>query len=193
MAGRWKDFGHYGAQGMPGWEALQKQLQEIVKAGGFKSPVDSPRGLKARLGYLDSPRGREALAAAGVTARPAVIRAWQAGTRKPRPVNLDRIERAYLEHRAANLVRSGALARHLNNGGRGTRMEIYPVDQSRVHEKRRRDIEQRSITVRYVWDDMVNAWATGDDQTLDAIWDDIICDLDSEYDAYSYVSAVGFA
>ncbi|MBC2879815.1 MULTISPECIES: hypothetical protein [Streptomyces] len=193
MAGRWNQFGFYGAQGLAGKDALSQQLQELVRAGGIKSPVDSPRGLAARLRYLDSPRGREALREAGIKARPSVVKAWREGNRQPRAATLDRIQHAYLEHRAANLVRSGALARHLDNNGRGTRVEIYPVDQRHVREGRKRDIPQRSITVRYVWEDMVNAWAAGDEGTLDEIWDDIICDLDSEYDAYTYVSAVGFA
>jgi hypothetical protein len=193
MAGRWGDFGQFGAEGVPGWAALAQQLDQLVAATGIKSPVTSRRGLTARLHYLDSTRGRAALEAAGVKARPSVLRAYAAGTRRPRPATLERIDRAYREHRKANLIRSGALKRHLDNNGRGTRMEIYPVDQRNVRPTRRRDIQQRTITVRYVWNDMVDAWADENEQALDEIWDDIISTLDSDYDAYSYVTAVGFA
>lgn len=39
---------------------------------------------------------------------------------------------------------------------------------------------------------MVDAWRDGDEAALDEIWDTITSDLDSAYDAYSYVTAVGF-
>jgi hypothetical protein len=202
MAGRWRNFGLYGAQGMPGWEAMAQQLQEVIRGMGIKSPVDSPRGLAARLGYLNNPRGRAALAEAGLNPRPSVMRAWKAGTRQPRPATLAAIDRAYWERRSANLLRSGALKRHLAREGRGTRIEIYPVDQSQVdgspaapdRPNRVRDIQQRSpIVPPVVWEDFVDAWADGDEAIMDECWDDIINDLGSEYDAYSYVTAVGFA
>lgn len=47
--------------------------------------------------------------------------------------------------------------------------------------------------VRYVWDDLVDAWAARDENTLDEMWDDIITDLDSDYAAYAYVSCVGIS
>ncbi|WP_326715658.1 hypothetical protein OG758_47965 [Streptomyces sp. NBC_01474] len=65
-------------------------------------------------------------------------------------------------------------------------MEIYPVDQSAVTPSRARtNITARSITVRYVWADMVDAWADQDASLMDEIWDDIITDLDSDYAAYA--------
>jgi hypothetical protein len=194
MAGRWIDFGVFGARGMPGWAALAQQLQEVVRATGVTSPITTRRGLAARLRYLDSPAGRAALAEAGVTVRPVVVRAWRAGLRRPRPATLDRVERAYLERRASNMIRSGALERHFDRAGAGTRMEIHPVDQTQVRVPRRRDLATRSVTVRYVWGDLVRAWGEGDQATMDEIWDSIINDLvGSDYDSYSYVSGVGFA
>ncbi|MGW8361858.1 hypothetical protein ACWGK1_14955 [Streptomyces wedmorensis] len=71
-------------------------------------------------------------------------------------------------------------------------MEIYPVDQSHVEAKYQRpNISQRSITVRYIWSDLVDAWATRNQNLIDEIWDDVISDLDSGYAAYAYVSAIG--
>lgn len=194
MAGRWRDFGLYGAKGMPGSAALAQQLQEVVRATGIASPITTRRGLSARLRYLDSKPGRAVLAEAGVTLRPSVLRAYADGTRTPRPATLDKIERAYFERRAENMIRSGALQKHFEQDGAGTRMEIYPVDQSQVSDPRRRDLSDRTVTVRYVWGDLVHAWDEGDDQTMDDIWDGIINDLiGSDYDAYSYVDGVGFA
>lgn len=194
MAGRWMDFGLYGAQGMPGGHALARQIQEVVRGTGIASPVASRRGLAARLRYLDSKAGHAALADAGVTVRPAILRAYAAGIRQPRPVTRERIERAYLERRAENMVRSGALERHFENGGAGTRMEIYPVNQSAVHASRRRDLSVRTVNVRYGWGDTVHAWAAGDEQGLDEVWDSITNDLvGSDYDSYSYVEDVGFS
>jgi hypothetical protein len=188
------DFGHFGARGLPGWAALAQQLQDVVRSTGIASPITTRRGLAARLRYLSSPGGRAALAEAGVTARPAVLRAYMWGLRRPRPATLERIERAYLERRAENMIRSGALERHFEREGRGTRVEIYPVDQTQVREPRRRDLTPRSVTVRYVWGDLVRAWGEGDQATMDDIWDTIINDLiGSDYDAYSYVSGVGFS
>jgi hypothetical protein len=60
--------------------------------------------------------------------------------------------------------------------------------------RRRRDLAPRSVNLRgAVWGDMVDAWLTDDIEALDEIWDDVISGLDSDYDAYSYVTAVGFA
>ncbi|KOU94123.1 MULTISPECIES: hypothetical protein [unclassified Streptomyces] len=186
---RWGDWGKYDARGVKGGEALILELNRIVHASGITSPVTSRRGLAARLRYLDSPAGRQALAEQGVT--PRTLRAWMKGKAAPSPANRERIDRAYWERRRENLIRSGWLARHLDNDGRGRRMEIYPVDQSHVDEKRRRSLSDRSITVRYIWGDLVKAWADRDESLIDEIWDDVISDLDSEYAAYAYVSAIG--
>ncbi|MFD5110276.1 hypothetical protein [Streptomyces cinereoruber] len=70
-------------------------------------------------------------------------------------------------------------------------MEIYPVDQSHVDAKYSRSLRDRSITVRYIWPDLVSAWAARDEAMVDELWDDVITDLDSDYAAYAYVSSVG--
>ncbi|MEU9705806.1 hypothetical protein [Streptomyces sp. NPDC047981] len=187
---RWGDFGRYNARGIKGGEALILELNRIVYSSGISSPVTSHRGLSARLRYLDSAAGREALKNQGVTSR--TIKSWMRGKSKPSKANLERIDSAYWERRRANLIRSGWLKRHLDNNGRGRRMEIYPVDQTQVPEQRRRPtLSQRSITVRYIWNDLVDAYADQDDELMDEIWDDVITDLDSDYAAYAYVASVG--
>jgi hypothetical protein len=177
---------------MKGGEALVLELNRIVYGSGISSPVTSRRGLAARLRYLDSPAGRAALAEQGVAAR--TVRSWMKGkgSISPTAESRRRIDAAYWERRRENLIRSGWLKRHLDNDGRGRRMEIYPVDQSQVPAERRRPtLSQRSITVRYVWDDLVDAWARKDADLIDEVWDDVISDLDSDYAAYAYVSSVG--
>ncbi|GAA3507488.1 hypothetical protein [Streptomyces showdoensis] len=187
---RWGEFGKFNTRGMKGGEALILELNRIVYSSGISSPVTSRRGLSARLRYLDSAAGRQALKDQGVSAR--TLRSWMRGKSGPSKPNLERIDSAYWVRRRENLIRSGWLKRHLDNDGRGRRMEIYPVDQSHVPAERLRPgLSQRSITVRYVWADLVDAWAAQDQSTVDEIWDDVISDLDSDYNAYSYVSSVG--
>ncbi|MEU8545369.1 hypothetical protein AB0C52_36135 [Streptomyces sp. NPDC048717] len=176
---------------MPGGQALILELNRIVHGSGISSPVTTRRGLSARLRYLDSPAGREALAAQGVSRR--TIRTWMKdkGNISPTQKSRRRIDAAYWQRRRENLIRSGWLKRHLDNDGRGRRVEIYPVDQSHVPDKRHRDLSQRSLTVRYIWNDLVDAYAAQDADAIDEIWDDVITDLDSDYNAYAHVSAVG--
>lgn len=189
MAGRWMTFGQYGAEGVPGKQALARQLDELLT--GIASPVESERGLHARLTYLTaSSNGYAAMERAGISVTPRTLMRWLAEETHPNRANLARIDAAYWDLRRHNVAKD--LKRRLNNGGRGTRMEIYPVDQRNVLPQRRRDIPVRSINVRLVWDDMVDAWLDEDESTLDDIWEDVIQDMDSQYDAYSNVSAVGF-
>ncbi|WP_071339546.1 hypothetical protein [Streptomyces albidoflavus] len=186
----WGEFGKHHAQGQKGAQALGQEIERIARQGGITSPVTTTRGLRARLRYLDSPAGRRALAEHGVSSR--LLRAWADG-RTPSRAKLAAVDAAYWGRRRENLVRSGALKRLLDNEGRGRRIEIYPVDQSAVPEKRKRVISQRTVTARYIWDDAVGAWASGDLNTLDEIWDDVISDLDSDYAAYAYVESIGIS
>ncbi|MEU6438459.1 hypothetical protein ABZ874_29560 [Streptomyces albidoflavus] len=186
----WGEFGKHHAQGQKGAQALGQEIERIARQGGITSPVTTTRGLRARLRYLDSPAGHLALAEHGVSSR--LLRAWAAG-RTPSRAKLAAVDAAYWGRRRENLVRSGALKRLLDNEGRGRRIEIYPVDQSAVPEKRKRVISQRTVTARYIWDDAVGAWASGDLDTLDEIWDDVISDLDSDYAAYAYVESIGIS
>ncbi|MFI8449060.1 hypothetical protein [Streptomyces erythrochromogenes] len=186
---RWGDWRKHDARGMKGGEALILELNRIVHSSGIVSPVTSRRGLAARLRYLNSPAGRQALAEQGVTARS--LRSWTKGKAIPSAASRERIDAAYWWRRRENLIRSGWLVRHLDNNGRGSRMEIYPVNQSHVDSKYSRPLSDRSITVRYIWPDLVQAWADRDEAMVDEIWDDVITDLDSDYAAYAYVSSVG--
>ncbi|MEU3564183.1 hypothetical protein [Kitasatospora sp. NPDC006786] len=197
----WKNFGKYGADldrgNVHGKVALGRALEDVLERmiieGGIKSPPSTRRGLTARMRYLMTHKGgHQALADAGITAHPDTLRAWTRGKQHPRPANQDAIDTAYWNLRAANVLNNPAILKaHLNRDGRGTRMEIHPIDQTLVDEPRRRDIRVRTVQVRYVWDDAVDALTTGDADKLEEIWDDVIADLDSDYGAYQYVSHIG--
>ncbi|MFB8029484.1 MULTISPECIES: transcriptional regulator [unclassified Streptomyces] len=190
MAGRWMDLGMFNAHGVPGADALGAAIENMVT--GIASPVDTDRGLAARLRYLTkTDAGYEAMDRAGIHVSPRTLMAWLAEERTPNGANLNRLDAAYWDLRRRNVATD--LKHRLNNDGRGTRVEINPVDQSRVENKHQRDVASRNINVRGVWDRAVDAWIDDDIEELDAIWDEIIQDLGSEYDAYSNVSSIGWA
>ncbi|MGW6714413.1 transcriptional regulator [Streptomyces globisporus] len=190
MAGRWMDFGRYGANGAPGGEALGITMEGMVR--GISSPVDSERGLAARLNYLTrSDAGYEAMDRAGVHVSPRTLMAWLAEERTPNKANLARLDAAYWDLRRRNVAAD--LKHRLNNNGRGTRVEINPVNQGGVDRKYRRELAPRSINVRGVWDRAVDAWMDDDQDELDAVWDEILDLIGSDYDGYSYVSSIGWA
>ena len=187
---RWRDFGRYRAQGISGGDALGYGIERMVT--GIRSSPDTPRGVRARANYLNTEAGREAMREAGITATPRTLAAWQAGTRIPTKANRARLDSAYWTLRRRNVAAD--LKRRLSNAGRGTRVEIDPVDQSNVHPKHRRDLTTRHLTIRpHYWGRAVNAWLNDDHRALSSLWDfDITPGLGSDFDAYSYVSSVGW-
>ncbi|MEU4924593.1 transcriptional regulator [Streptomyces parvus] len=190
MAGRWMEFGKYGADGAPGGEALGVAMEGMVR--GISSPVDSERGLAARLNYLTkSDAGYEAMDRAGVHVSPRTLMAWLAEERTPNKANLARLDAAYWDLRRRNVAAD--LKARLNNEGRGTRVEINPVNQIGVPQKYRRDLAPRSVNVRGVWDRAVDAWMDDDLDELDAVWDEVLDLIGSDYDGYSYVSSIGWS
>ncbi|MEU2871647.1 transcriptional regulator [Streptomyces olivoreticuli] len=188
MPERTHDFGHYGARGIKGNEAVAHQLDQLV--GYIATPVTAPRGLKARLSYLTkSDHARQAARGAGLTVTDRTIKAWLDGKRRPSNASLQKIETAYRTVRRQNMARY--LLRRLNGGG-GTRVEIHPFNQSQVDHRFQRVLEYRSLNIRR-WDTIVRSWVTGDTSALDDAWVDAIVDLGSQWGQYEYVSAVGFA
>lgn len=186
-----KTTGAFGAQGVSGGEAISRRLDQL--AGGIKSEVSSERGLEARLKYLtDSPRGYAAMERAGVEVTPRTLLAWLSGDRDPNKANLGKIDAAYRDLRRQNMVRS--MKRRLSNNGRGTRIEVHPVNQSAVPDPRKRDLEVRRVNVRPAqWDQLVDAWSAGNVTSMDAIWEGIAEDgIGSDWGAYVIVSSVGF-
>lgn len=183
------DFGKFGARGIKGSDAVARRLDEL--AGGIATPVTAKRGWIARLHYLTkSGKSRQAAQDAGLTVTDRTLKAWLEDRRRPSKASLERIDAAYRAVRRQNVARH--LLKRLNREGRGTRVEIHPLDQSRVARPHRRVVEYRTLNVRR-WDRIVGAWAAGDDQGLDAAWDDTIVDLGSQWGQYEYVTSIGFA
>ncbi|MET9663118.1 transcriptional regulator [Streptomyces sp. NPDC006510] len=190
MPERTIDFGKFGAWGIKGSDAVIRQLDAL--AGGIVTPVTVKRGLMARLHYLT--KTDHSLAAAkdaGLTVTDRTLRAWLEGTRRPSKANLERIDAAYRTVRRRNVARH--LLVRLNRDGRGTRVEVHPLNQSQVARPLQRVVEYRTMNVRR-WDRIVEAWAAGDLQGLDDEWTtDVLPDLGSRWGQYEYVTNIGFA
>jgi hypothetical protein len=144
------------------------------------------------MNYLSTPAGHQAMRQAGITATRRTMDAWQTGKRMPNRANRARLDSAYWDLRRRNVAAD--LKRRLHSGG-GTRVEIDPADQSNVHIKHRRALNTRRLTIRpRHWDAAVDAWLADDARALKDLWDnEITPDLGTDYDAYTYVSSVGWA
>ncbi|CAL9653457.1 transcriptional regulator [Streptomyces sp. enrichment culture] len=189
MPERTHDFGRYGARGIKGHEAVARRLDDL--AGYIATPVTTRRGLLARLHYLTrTDHARAAARKAGLTVSDRTLRAWLESKRTPTKQNLERIDAAYRTVRRNNVARY--LLARLNREGRGTRVEIHPLNQSHVPGPRQRVVEFRTLNIRQ-WDRIVEAWAAGDTQALDEAWVDRIVDLGSQWGQYEYVTNIGFA
>ncbi|WP_394426903.1 transcriptional regulator [Streptomyces sp. SGAir0957] len=190
MPDRNLEFGKFGAQGVKGYEAAARQLDGLVDF--IATPVTQRRGMLARLHYLTrSERATAAARAAGLTVTDRTLRRWAEGKATPSAKSLAQLDAAYRRVRRRNVARH--LLQRLNRGGRGTRVEFHPLNQSQVSRPQQRDVSFRTLNVRH-WDRMVEAWAADDDEAMDTAWfDDITADLGSEYGAYEYVMNIGFA
>ncbi|MEU5163826.1 transcriptional regulator [Streptomyces sp. NPDC020875] len=183
------EFGKFGAHGIKGGDAVADQLDKL--AGGIATPVTSRRGWTARLNYLTkTEHARQAAKAAGLTVTDRTLKAWLEGKQKPSRASLEKIDRAYRAVRRQNVARH--LLKRLNRDGRGTRIEIHPLNQSQVAQRHQRVLSHREMNVRR-WDKIVGAWAAGDHRGLEDAWDDVIADLGSDWGGYEYVTNVGFA
>ncbi|MEU6444998.1 transcriptional regulator [Streptomyces sp. NPDC047046] len=186
---RWGELGLYGARGMSGGEALARQLD--YQASNRLLSVNTPHGLTIRLRYLTWDNGGDQwLRRAGITATDRTIARWKNGQQRPRPANLKKIDRAFWIRRRAHLTE--CYKRRLWDDGRGTRIEIHPVNQKQVEANRHRELRVRRINVRMQWAPIVDAWSSNDYAALDDLWQSIASDLGSDHSAYSYVSHVGF-
>ncbi|HET6358322.1 transcriptional regulator [Streptomyces sp.] len=189
MPERTIEFGKFGARGIKGSEAVARQLDAL--AGFIATPITQKRGLMARLHYLTrTEHARTTAREAGLTVTDRTLKAWLDGRRNPSRRNLDRIDAAYRTVRRHNVARY--LLGRLNARGRGTRVEIHPLNQSQVSRPHQRVVEYRTLNVRR-WDSIIAAWAVGDEQGLDDAWIDQIEDLGSQWGQYEYVTNVGFA
>ncbi|MGW4904469.1 transcriptional regulator [Streptomyces albidoflavus] len=182
-------FGAYGAQGMTGGQALARTLDA---AAGYGMPsVRTKSGVIVCLRYLTwGRRGNDWLRTAGIQVTDRTIARWKEGTQFPREANRRKIEQALW------LCRRSSLADHykqrLWDNGRGSRIEVYPVDQTTVALNRSRDLRMRHFNVRTEWAAIVDAWSANDHARLDEVWESMTYALGSDHDAYTHVSHLGF-
>ncbi|WP_424864086.1 transcriptional regulator [Streptomyces sp. MMS24-I29] len=189
MPDRTREFGKYGARGVKGHGLVARRLDEL--AGGIATPVTVRRGWTARLHYLTkTPHSLAAARDAGLTVTDRTLKTWLDGRRAPSARSLGQIEVAYRTVRRANVARY--LLGRLNARGRGTRVEIHPLNQSQVPRPRQRFLEFRALNIRH-WDRIVDAWAREDDAALDDAWVEQIVDLGSQWGQYEYCTNIGFA
>ncbi|MCX4673420.1 transcriptional regulator [Streptomyces sp. NBC_01381] len=145
----------------------------------------------ARLHYLTkTDHARAAARAVGLTVTDRMIKAWLDGKRGPSKRNLEKADAAYRTVRRQNVARY--LLGRLNARGRGSRVELHPLNQSQVARPHQRVLQFRTLNIRR-WDRIVGAWADRDEQGLDDAWVDQIVGLGSDWGQYEYVSNVGFA
>jgi len=181
-------FGHFGAEGVEGGRALARSLDERTFDYDVEWRRSEKECLKRAVTYLTRKTGGPAaLQAHGVGEDPRTLTAWSEGTAAPEPDQRRRLEEAFRELRRRNIAPS--LIRQLNAKG-GTRVEITPVEQDAVQDRRRRVARHRVKNI-YRWDDIVRAWAQQDTLRMEHLWMDIIGDLDSDYRKYEYVSYIG--
>lgn len=134
--------------------------------GDFRSPVSSPRGLKARVGALEKAYGSPKAAALAAGIHPDTWTRWKKGSRAPAASSLARVETAHVA-----LLRAGKAARRgmptlisvkavvacttvvpgsrksnrYNTGGPGAEFRTFNADRLTGPQIR----------------DVVNAWAAG--------------------------------
>ncbi|MFK4152909.1 transcriptional regulator [Streptomyces fungicidicus] len=172
---------------MPGAVALTTTLDEIaLVTEPYKTPEDR---LRRNLLYLTRSRtGYTYMQDCGIRMDRHMITAWLAEDRSPRAEQQQRLEDAFRLLRRRNMAPS--MTRRLN-ADNGTRVEIYPVDQSDVDDKYRRSARWRRKNI-YRWDPIVAAWSRSDLRELTHRWHDVITDLDSDWRMYEHVTHLGF-
>lgn len=172
---------------MPGALALTVTLDEIAEVTtSSMTPADR---LRRNLRYLTRSRtGYTFMRDCGIRMNGRMIAAWLAEERCPQVEQQQRLEDAFRLLRRRNMAPS--MTRRLNAGG-GTRVEIYPVDQSEVDDQHRRTARWRHKNI-YRWDPIVAAWSRSDLHELTHRWHDVITDLDSDWRMYEHVTHLGF-
>ncbi|WP_326782450.1 transcriptional regulator [Streptomyces longwoodensis] len=172
---------------MPAAVALNTTLDEIAQV--TSRWITPTQRLRRNLLYLTRSRtGYTFMQDCGIRMDRRMITAWLAEERIPGPEQQRRLEDAFRLLRRRNMAPS--MTRRLNARG-GTRVEIYPVDQSDVDDKHRRTARWRRKNI-YRWDPIVAAWSRSDLRELTHRWHDVITDLDSDWRMYEHVTHLGF-
>lgn len=160
-------------------EELARQLDivaQLTRPAGrqFKSAPDSARGVKARLGYILSPKtgaSVDAVAkAAGVT--PRTVRTWQAGG-TPSKASKKKIDQVYQKFFGIN-----ERARHSKPRQKKRNQVLSQVRRNRLQLQNDRGDERYYTPSAGHWADFVDAWAEDNWDMIDAQWDGIVDDWD---------------
>lgn len=173
-----------------GGKAIAERLDELASTG--------VKGFHARVAWLTkSAAGQQALIDAGInlhnkSTRRTVLKWLADPDATASPKYRRAVDAAYAARKRQTMKAS--LKKRLSNRGRGTQVEVYPVDQSNVDPKKRRNLDVRRVNVRpSQWEPIVDAWAAGDIAGLDAQWQGIASDaIGSDWAAYAEVSYIGF-
>lgn len=181
---------------------LNAEVLDLIQRSDIIPPTHASPGWRAELNYLNSRRGGiEAMDRAGIPAR--TRRGWK--TRTPSRISRERINRAYWHLRATNWQRTGhtppprireAIAQQVRERAYGNRMTITPIDWRDVHTQAQgaqRTASEREVRPsRRSWDNLIDAWASGDKSALDAAWMGFSSEIDSPSELYYEVEHVGF-
>lgn len=181
---------------------LDAEVLDLLQEGELAPPTQVSPSVQAQLAYLDKRKGgSEAMDRAGIPRR--TRRGWK--TRTPSAKSRERINRAYWYLRAVNWRRTGhrpsrvvreALVGQLKERARGRRMTIVPVDSRDVRQQAQgaqsRATERDIRPSKRSWDDLIDAWASGDEIDMDTAWMDFASEIDSPAELYYEVAHVGF-
>ncbi|MFE2675727.1 hypothetical protein [Streptomyces hygroscopicus] len=183
-------------------EQLNIEVLDLMASGEVTPPADVSPNVRTQLDYLNTRKGgREAMDRAGIPAR--TRRGWK--TRTPSPASRERINQAYWQLRATNWKRTGrtppppvrqAIAPRLKERAHGKRMSITPVDWRDVRRQAQgaqKVASEREIRPsRRSWDNLIDAWSSGDETDLDTAWMDFASEIDSPPELYYEVAHIGF-
>ncbi|WNO62398.1 hypothetical protein RPQ02_40260 [Streptomyces sp. AM2-3-1] len=180
-------FGELGAKGIEGGRALAASLDRRVFDDVAWTRSEQER-LKQAVKYLSVKKGAAAaLQAHHITADPAALTQWLSPDHAPSLDVQQGVQHAFRDLRRRNIA--PWLTRYLN-AGRGTRIEIQPVDQEHVEARHRRPLRVREKNI-YRWDPIVQAWASQDSLEMEHLWEWAISALGSDYHSYLYVERIG--
>lgn len=159
-------------------EELIRQLDTVASLSRsgpqqFRSSATSVRGVKARIGYILSPKTGvavdEVARLAGVT--PRTVRAWQRGG-TPSKASKQKIDQVYQQFFGIR-VKAGA-----------TKARAKKADQVLSQVQRNKlwltneDDESRPWMAKGAWAQFVRLWAASDLAGLDDAWEDIVSSWD---------------
>ncbi|MEU5032333.1 hypothetical protein [Streptomyces milbemycinicus] len=182
---------------------LNTEVLDLMRHSDIIPPAHASPSWRAQLTYLNNRNGgRDAMDRAGIPA--STRRGWK--TRTPSHISRERINQAYWQLRATNWKRTGhtppphireAIAQQIKERAYGRRMTVTPVDWRDVQRQAQgaqKTASEREIRLsRRSWDNLIDAWVSGDETALDTAWMDFSSEIDSPAELYYEVEHIGFA